>query len=255
MLFSNRREMLQKTAVAAGLAAAVHASQSHANESSKQSNQVSAPQPGSTILFQGDSITDARRDRKRASIANDAKALGDGYPLLVASELVSEYPQLELKVFNRGISGNRVPSLLDRWQTDCIDLHPTLLSILVGVNDIWHKMSGKYDGTVKTYKTGYLELIEITKKALPDTRIVICEPFVLRCGAVKESWFPEFDQRRRVASEVAEASNATWVPFQTMFDEAVAAGTKPQYWLHDGVHPTLAGHALMAQTWRKIVGV
>lgn len=253
MLFSNRRAMLQQTtvagALAAGLAAAARASRSHASELSQP---LVLPKDA-TILFQGDSITDVRRDRKRAETANDAKALGDGYPLLIASELVSQHPQQEWKVFNRGISGNRVPSLLSRWQADCIDLQPALLSVLIGVNDIWHKMNGDYDGTVETYRTGYLELIDRTKENLPDTRIVICEPFVLRCGAVKDSWFPEFDQRRSVAKEVAKESNAIWVPFQTMFDEAVAAGTKPEYWLHDGVHPTLAGHALMAQTWRKIL--
>ena len=121
--------------------------------------------------------------------------------------------------------------------------------------DIWHKLNGNYDGTVETYNTGFTALVQKTQDALPDTTIVICEPFALRSGAVNDSWYPEFDERRAVAKEVAQAAKTIWVPFQTMFDEAIAAGTEPQYWAGDGVHPTLAGHALMAQTWRKIVGV
>jgi lysophospholipase L1-like esterase len=83
----------------------------------------------------------------------------------------------------------------------------------------------------------------------------VCEPFVLRCGAVKENWFPEFDQRRAAAKRVADSAGATWIPFQTMFDDAVKGGTKPNYWAGDGVHPSLAGHALMAKTWRAITGI
>jgi len=160
-----------------------------------------------------------------------------------------------LQVYNRGISGNRVPHLHKRWQKDCLDLKPSILSILIGVNDIWHKMNGQYDGTVETYKTGYTDLIKKTKESLPETKIVICEPFVMRCGAVKDSWFPEFDQRRAVAKEIAEANSLLWVPFQKFFDETIAAGTKPEHWARDGVHPSFAGHSLMARKWRDMVGI
>jgi lysophospholipase L1-like esterase len=85
-------------------------------------------------------------------------------------------------------------------------------------------------------------------------RIVVCEPFVLRCGAVNDTWFPEFDQRRGVARKLADELKLTFVPFQTMFDKAVESAP-PAYWAGDGVHPTLAGHALMAKTWREAVGI
>lgn len=252
---TNRRQMLQATAIAAGVAAAVRCSSTAA--APDESNATAPPKlsQGSVILFQGDSITDARRDRKTQSNANNPKALGDGYPLLIASELLREHAALGLKVFNRGVSGNKVPDLQGRWQADCLDLKPAVLSVLVGVNDIWHKMNGRYDGSVETYKTGFTNLLNETKAALPDTTLVVCEPFALRCGAVADSWYPEFDERRAAAREVAIGADAIWVPFQSMFDEAIAAGTKPQYWAGDGVHPTLAGHALMAKTWRAIVGV
>lgn len=246
----DRRQMLQSTAIAAGIAAALKAS-----PACQASETAPSLQEGDVILFQGDSITDAGRDRKGEGNANNARTLGNGYPVLIASELLNAHANLKLQVFNRGISGHKVPDLDKRWQKDCIDLKPAVVSILVGVNDIWHKMNGRYDGTVETYKTGFSALVQKTQDALPDTTIVICEPFALRCGAVKDSWYPEFDERRAVAKEVAQAAKTMWVPFQTMFDEAIAAGTEPKYWAGDGVHPTLAGHALMAKTWREVVGI
>lgn len=210
---------------------------------------------GSTILFQGDSITDAGRDRAQESKANLPAMLGRGYPFHLAGQLLADHASLGLSIYNRGISGNKVPDLDARWQQDCLDLKPAVLSILIGVNDIWHKLNGKYDGTPEVYRDGYAALLKRTKEALPDTTLVICEPFVLRCGAVNDTWFPEFETRRAFAEEVAKSTGAIWVPFQKAFDEAVAAGTEPAYWATDGVHPTQAGHGLMAKVWRKAVGI
>ena len=208
---------------------------------------------GSTILFQGDSITDAGRDRERTA-PNDARAFGRGYPLLLGSDLLASNPDLELSVYNRGISGNKVPDLDARWEEDAVALEPDVLSILIGVNDIWHKLNGRYDGTVETYESGYNDLIGRTKKALPGVQLVICEPFVLRCGAVNDTWFPEMDQRRAAAKRVAERARALWVPFQTMFDAAVKKAP-PEYWAADGVHPSMAGHRAMADLWLKTTGL
>lgn len=210
---------------------------------------------GTVILFQGDSITDARRDKNVEEKANDSGMLGRGYPFHIAGDLLAEYPTQNLKIYNRGISGNKVPDLDNRWEKDALALKPEILSILIGVNDIWHKLNGKYDGTPEDYRDGFAALLDRTKKALPDVKLVICEPFVLRCGAVNDKWFPEFETRRAYAAEVAEKAATIWVPFQQRFDEVVDAGTKPEYWAADGVHPTHAGHALMAKTWREAVGI
>lgn len=247
----NRRQLLQTSAIAAGAAAALSSTASgvFAGESKVTLKE------GDVVLFQGDSITDARRDRKSETQANSPGGLGNGYPVLIAGGLLQAHAKLGLKVFNRGISGHKVPDLQGRWQKDTLDLKPAVLSVLVGVNDIWHKFAGRYDGTVEDYGTGFTALLKQTKEALPETTIVVCEPFALRCGAVKDEWFPEFDDRRAVAKEVAKAAGTLWVPFQTMFDEAIAVGTTPNYWAGDGVHPSLAGHALMAKTWREVVGI
>jgi lysophospholipase L1-like esterase len=207
---------------------------------------------GDVILFQGDSITDAHRKREDAGVPNDQPGLGTGYAWLAAVELLLEQPKAGLKVFNRGISGNKVFQLAERWDADCLQLKPNVLSVLIGVNDIWHTLNGNYQGTVAIYERDYRALLERTRKALPKVKLVVCEPFVLRCGAVNDKWFPEFDGYRAAARRVAEANRAVFVPFQTMFDEAVKYAP-PAHWAADGVHPTSAGAALMAHTWLKAV--
>lgn len=253
MLASNdtsvsRRRFLQSTVLAGGAVAASVALPrvAAAGEGPKLKS-------GSVILFQGDSITDAGRNRQAAG-PNDRAGLGNGYPLLLAAQLLADHPEVGLKIYSRGISGNKVPDLAARWQEDAIGLKPAILSVLIGVNDIWHKLAGRYDGSVKDYETGYRSLLKETLEKLPDACLVVCEPFVLRCGAVTEQWFPEFDQRRAVAKKLANELGLVFVPFQAAFDEAIKKAP-PAYWAGDGVHPTMAGHALMARVWREAVGV
>jgi lysophospholipase L1-like esterase len=204
---------------------------------------------GKVILFQGDSITDCGRDRS-VTEPNTGAGLGNGYPLLIASELLEARPREGLRFYNRGISGNKVPDLLQRWTADAIDLKPDVLTILIGVNDFWHKLGGGYSGTVQDYEIQYTTLVSQTRKALPHTHIVILEPFVLRCGAVDDRWFPEFDDRRAAAWRVANVQHATFVELQSVFD-ARARATTPEFWAADGVHPTPAGHGLLAERIRK----
>ncbi len=208
--------------------------------------------PGETILFQGDSITDAGRKRDVAK-ANSDVGLGRGYAWLAAAELLVGMPDANLKIFNRGVSGNKVYQLDERWQADCLDLKPDVLSILIGVNDFWHTLDGKYKGTVEKYETDYTTLIKRTKAALPKVKLVICEPFVLKTGHVKDNWFPAIDTYRAAAKRVADESGVVFVPFQTMFD-AAAKISPPALWAADGVHPTSDGAAIMAHWWLKAAG-
>ena len=200
------------------------------------------------ILFQGDSITDAGRDRSQVDRPNLQTAMGNGYAWIAATGLLLDHPKQNLQIYNRGISGNKVFELAQRWDADCLNLKPDLLSILIGVNDIWHTLAGAYRGTVEIYERDYRALLERTRKALPKTRLVVCEPFVLRCGAVNEKWFPQFDAYRASARSVAAAFDATFVPFQSMFDDLVSYAP-PQFWAQDGVHPSPHGAAAMADFW------
>jgi len=206
------------------------------------------------ILFQGDSITDAGRSRKpeEMNTPNNQAGMGGGYAWLAAAALLVDHPKDELKVLNRGVSGNKVFELMARWEPDCLDLKPDVLSILIGVNDFWHTLDRGYKGTIEIYERDYHALIERTKRALPDVKILICEPFVLRCGAVKDTWFPEFDRYRAAARRVAGKHRAAFVPFQAMFDEALKYAP-PQFWTRDGIHPSPAGAALMAHSWSRAV--
>lgn len=248
----SRRGMLQ-TSVAASAAVVLASKESFVLADEQTQKTADAAKSSPVILFQGDSITDAGRDRNK-NAPNDPRSLGRGYPMLVAGGLLADHPDTGYRVFNKGISGNKVPDLDKRWQTDCLDIKPDVLSILIGVNDIWHKLNGRYEGTVADYEKGFHDLLIKTQAELPKTKIVICEPFVLKCGAVGDNWFPEFDQRREVANQLASDLGFLVVPFQKMFDKATQ-NTPPKYWAGDGVHPTLAGHALMAKKWREVVGV
>lgn len=124
------------------------------------------------ILFQGNSITDAGRDRNSEGNANNSNALGKGCVYSIATQLLADKAGYGLKIYNRGISGNKVFQLADRWDKDCLDLRPDVISILIGVNDIWHSLNGNYDGTVEKYDNDYRALLTRTLKALPEVKLV-----------------------------------------------------------------------------------
>ena len=207
---------------------------------------------GNTILFQGDSITDSGR-KKDDNLFNNPTSLGSGYVLQAAAEMLFTHADKELKIYNKGISGNKVYQLAERWDKDCLEIKPNILSILIGVNDYWHKHNGKYDGTVEVYQKDLIALIERTLKAFPNIKLVMGEPFAVKgVKAVDDTWYPEFDTYRVAAKEIATQFNAVFIPYQKVFDEAqkIAPGN---YWTADGVHPTLAGTKLMAHAWLKAV--
>lgn len=198
------------------------------------------------VLFQGDSITDAGRNRQQETVNS---GFGNGYALLAASQLLMQHPEKGLQLHNRGISGNKVYQLAERWDNDCLQLKPDVLSILIGVNDFWHGLNGKYNGTVKTYHDDYDTLLNRTKQALPDVQLIIGEPFAVRgAKTVNDSWFPSFDEYRAAARELAGKYNAVFIPYHSIFEKALKSAPAP-YWTHDGVHPGMAGAELMAQAW------
>lgn len=252
-----RRELLATLAALGGLGslglAGCASGGGGGGASSSDENEASILSAGDRILFQGDSITDSGRSRETADEANALSALGNGYAWLAAAGLLVGHPGDALQVYNRGISGNKVYQLAERWDVDCLALEPDVLSILIGVNDIWHARNGDYEGMVETYERDYDALLTRTRTVLPEVELVVCEPFVLRCGAVDDSWFPEFDSYRAAARRVSVKHTTSWVPFQAMFDEAVRYAP-PAYWAADGVHPTAAGAALMAQAWLRATG-
>ncbi|HWL54955.1 MAG TPA: SGNH/GDSL hydrolase family protein [Chthoniobacteraceae bacterium] len=202
-----------------------------------------------TLLFQGDSITDAGRNRDRAD-ANQITALGGGYAALAAAALLSQRPAGGLEVFNRGISGNRVTDLLARWRPDTIHLRPDTLSILIGVNDCWHQQKSDLGTPQDLFAQVYRLLLEYTRRELPEVRLVLCEPFALPCGGFQAEWMDDIKARAATTRQLAEEFGAAFVPFQGLFD-ALAVEAPAEYWLYDGVHPTPGGHQRMAELWLK----
>lgn len=207
---------------------------------------------GDVILFQGDSITDAGRNKEH-EMPNEAGSFGAGYALLTAAWLLEELARNKLTIYNRGISGNKVFQLAERWEQDCLALEPDVLSILIGVNDYWHMRNGRYDGTPEVYENDYRALLQRTRSSLPGIRIVICQPFILPgTRAVDESWLAPFSAYQKSAARLAEEFDAVWVPFQEAFTEATQCAPAT-YWTGDGVHPSMAGSQLMAETWLNAV--
>lgn len=204
------------------------------------------------ILFQGDSITDAGRTRDIAE-SNNIQALGNGYTLLASADLLHRYPQHSLTLYNRGISGNKVHQLTERWDTDCLQLKPNVLSILIGVNDYWHTLTGGYNGDLQVYTDDYRKLLDRTLQSYPHIKLIIGEPFAVNhVKAVTDDWYPAFDGYRLAAQNIAQEYQAVFIPYQQIFDEACEV-VAPHYWTSDGVHTTLAGAQLMASAWLNAI--
>lgn len=202
-----------------------------------------------TFLLQGDSITDAGRSRE-----NDS-ARGYGYATLVAARLLFDHPG-EFNVINRGISGNRVVDLYARIKKDFVNLKPDYLSILIGVNDVWHEYGAEPNGVDDAkFRKVYDLLIEELKAELPELKIYILEPFVLRGTATDARW-EDFERevalRAKSAKWIAEKHNLPFIPLQDKFDRLCEV-CESAYWLGDGVHPTAAGHELIARELMKVV--
>ena len=197
------------------------------------------------ILFQGDSITDAARHREY----ND---LGTGYPVLVGSRLGYEKPGA-YEFINRGVSGNRVVDLLARWKEDCLNLKPDILSILIGVNDVWHELNVQNGVDAEKYEKVYDMILEDVKNHLPNTKIILMEPYLMHGPATDEKWevfSSEVALRREAVHRLSRKYRLPVVPLQTLFDEACKKAPA-SVWTGDGVHPTSAGHQVIANAWLK----
>jgi lysophospholipase L1-like esterase len=201
-------------------------------------------QPHDHVLFYGDSITDAGRN----SGANGG--LGTGYAALCAAQLLARYPEWNLKFTNKGISGNRVYDLEARLQEDVLDLQPNLVSILIGINDTWRRYDSGTLSPIDEFQESYRRILSAITGS--GTRLVICEPFLLPIPEDRKNWREDLDPRITACRDLAREFGALYLPLDGLF---AAASTRASldYWLPDGVHPSLAGHALIADEWIKAV--
>ncbi|MDH7568117.1 MAG: SGNH/GDSL hydrolase family protein [Armatimonadota bacterium] len=202
-------------------------------------------QPGARVLFQGDSITDAGRSRE-----ND-QMLGHGYVNLIAAWLSARYPGRRIEFLNRGVSGNRVYDLEARWESDCVALRPDWLSILIGINDTWRNFDRGIPSPVPEFEACYRRLLDRVKSET-TARLILLEPFVLPVPPDRVAWRADLDPRIAAVRRVAADYGALYVPLDGLF-AAAAAQREASFWAADGVHPSTAGHALIAQAWIRTV--
>lgn len=201
------------------------------------------------VLF-GDSITDMGRDRNSDL---GAFSYGHGYSNAITSQLTKENPK-KYEIYNRGVSGDRSVDLYARIKKDVWNLAPDVLSILIGINDVWHDFYANPNGVdLARYEKIYRMIIEETKERLPDIKIILCEPFVLK-GTATEERFEQFEKVKdyaKAAKQLAEEYGLYFLPLQERLNEA-AEKFGAEKFLYDGVHPSLAGAGLIADEWLKL---
>lgn len=201
-------------------------------------------QGSSTVLFQGDSITDAGRKY------DDPADLGAGYPALIAAWHQARRPWHKVNFLNRGISGNRAGDLRERWEKDCLALEPDIVSILIGINDTWRRYDSNDPTSAETYHENYHAILQQVQAY--GARIIMLEPFLLPVPEDRKDWRVDLDPKIAVARELAREFGALYIPLDGMF-AAASAHLPSEHWAPDGVHPSLAGHALIAQAWLDAV--
>lgn len=202
---------------------------------------MSVLKPQSKVLFIGDSITDAGRDRI------DPDDLGSGYPRLVAATYTEAHPGDGVRFLNRGISGNRVRDLRARWEVDCLDLAPDVVSVMIGINDTWRRYDSADATSAADFASDYERILALTTDRL-TARLVLVEPFLLPVRPGQDAWREDLDPKIAVVRRLAREYDATLVPLDTVVT-AAATTRDPATLAADGVHPTMEGHALIASCW------
>lgn len=196
------------------------------------------------VLFQGDSITDAGRDR------DDDSSLGNGYVGLVAEKLTAADPGR--RVLNRGVSGDRVADLRARWQRDTLDLAPDLLSVMVGINDTWRRYDAGDVTTVEDYAQDYRVILGQARDA--GARLVLVEPFLVPVDDAQWAWREDLDPRIHAVRRLAEEFDAALLAADGLLNQAAREAGSAEAVARDGVHLTPAGHACLAAAWLELVG-
>jgi lysophospholipase L1-like esterase len=202
------------------------------------------------ILFYGDSITDAVRAKDKITFPNSA--LGFGYVMQIAGRLYEKSP-VDYDIVNTGISGNRIVDLYARAKIDCWNHQPDLISILIGINDIWHEVERQNGVEPERFERIYRMLIEDTQERLPNTKLLLCEPFVLKGAATEAAWeqFSECTVYAKIVEKLAKEYGLYFLPLQAAFDAAAAKYGNEKF-LFDGVHPSVQGATLIACEWMKL---
>ena len=198
------------------------------------------------IVFQGDSITDAGRDKR------NYHELGAGYPKFAAENIRADFPDTDFEFINFGISGNRTDQLFDRLYADGIAFEPDIISILIGINDVWHRHgAGRVETTDAQIETNYRAILERLKKQT-NAKIVILCPFLLD-SEDKEDWRGEVDRVIAIVRKLADEFADVYIPLDLLFEEALKVQPEPKFYSADGVHPNDNGRAFIGKHYAEAV--
>ncbi|MET9615657.1 SGNH/GDSL hydrolase family protein [Kitasatospora indigofera] len=200
--------------------------------------------PGATVLFQGDSITDAGRDRQAHT------HLGGGYAALAAERLLTARPGVT--VLNRGVSGDRVRDLRARWERDTVAHRPALLSVMAGVNDTWRRYDLGEPSPADVWEEDYRQLLTGLRERF-DTQLVLIEPFVVPVTPEQWDWRADLDPRIHAVRRLAGEFDARLLAADGLLNQAARAAGGPEAIAEDGVHPTPLGHRVLAEAWADLV--
>ncbi len=200
------------------------------------------------VIFYGDSITDAGRSYQ---VDFQPDCYGQGYVKYAIEALMTENPETYV-LYNRGISGNRIVDLYARIKADVWNLQPDVLSILIGVNDVWHELGGNNGVDIVRFEKMYRILLDDTLERFPNLKILLCEPFILKGSATIEKWeeFLQVKDYAKVVKNLANEYGLYFLPLQDALDKA-AECNDAEYYAADGVHPTEEGAKLIAAEWLK----
>ncbi len=197
-----------------------------------------------TIIFQGDSITDCDRKNTLHGMGSGYAAMADGY---VRTTYCGEY-----KCINSGVSGDQILNLYTRAKLDVWNYEPDIISFYVGVNDVWAEFKRKNGVDPDRFEKVYDMLIEETIEKLNGVKIFLIAPFVLdgeKVDIYGETMKLEVYKRAELVKKIAKKHGLICVELQSRFDEAYKKCPDPTYWTCDGVHPTTAGHKIIADAW------
>lgn len=199
------------------------------------------------FLFQGDSITDCSRSRLKLT------DLGEGYVNLINHYLSTHLNHLNINCINKGIYGNRTHNLCRRWQRDCVDLNPDLLSLLIGINDTWRRFDLHLITTAEEFRDNYIYLLDAVRAKNPQVKLVLMSPFLLPVQPEQLEWVEDLNEKIAVVKQLAKTYNAIYIPLQEVFNQHITLEKPNVFWTDDGVHPNPEGHILIAKAWIKAV--
>ncbi|GAB4029602.1 SGNH/GDSL hydrolase family protein [Spirosoma gilvum] len=182
--------------------------------------------------------------------------MGHGYAFSIASRIGADFPEDGFTFYNRGISGNKVTDLQKRWQADTLDLKPDVLSVLIGINDTYTAVNKPTEAIgLEQFEAVYRGLLTDCKNQNPASLFVLGIPFVYPVGQRKENWElwrDETSKQQTVVRKLAAEFDAELVDYPALFDKAMRKAPA-EYWIWDGIHPTVFAHELMAREWLKQV--